>query len=88
MNPVCEIYEVHWCEKAPCIYFEIEADSFLRGMVRAVVGTMLIVNRKFLLASGDAEMELRRILEAKNRSAAGMSAPAHGLSLISVKYSE
>ena len=88
MNPVCEIYEAHWWEKAPYIYFEIEADSFLRGMVRAIVGTFLTVNRKFLLASGDAEMEFRRILEAKDRSAAGMSAPAHGLSLTSVKYSE
>ena len=87
MNPVCEIYEAHWWEKAPYIYFEIEADSFLRGMVRAIVGTVLTVNCKFLLASGDAEMEFRRILEAKDRSVAGMSAPAHGLSLISVKYS-
>ena len=94
MNPVCEIYEAHWWQKAPYIYFEIEADSFLRGMVRAIVGTLLTFNRKFLLASGaksteyeDAKTELLRILEAKDRSAAGMSGPAHGLSLINVKYS-
>ena len=95
INPVCEIYEAHWSQKKPYIYFEIEADSFLRGMVRAIVGTLLTFNRKFLLASGaenpkcqEAKMELRRILAAKDRSAAGMSAPAHGLSLISVKYAE
>ena len=94
INPVCEIYDAHWWQKAPYIYFEIEADSFLRGMVRAIVGTLLTFNRKFSLASGgknmkyqDADTQLHRILEAKDRSAAGMSAPAHGLSLICVKYS-
>ena len=94
INPVCEIYEANCWQKAPYIYFEIEADAFLRGMVRAIVGTVLTFNRKFLLASGaknrehqDAKTEFLRILEAKDRSTAGMSAPAHGLSLISVKYS-
>ncbi len=93
INPVCTIYEVHWWQKEPYVYFEIEADSFLRGMVRAIIGTLLTINRKFLLASGaksvkyqDADTQLHRILEAKDRAAAGMSAPAHGLSLISVKY--
>ena len=92
-NPVCEVYEVHWWKKEPYVYFEIEADSFLRGMVRAITGTVLTFNRKFLLASGgknmkyqDADTQLHRILEAKDRAAAGMSAPAHGLSLICVKY--
>ena len=94
LNPICEIYEAHWWKKDSYVYFEIEADAFLRGMVRAIVGTVLTFNRKFLLASGakstkyeDAKMELHRILEAKDRSAAGRSVPAHGLSLISVKYS-
>ena len=93
INPVCEIYEARWWQKEPYVYFEIEADSFLRGMVRGVVGTVLTFNRKFLLASGaknmkyqDAKTEFLRILEAKDRAAAGMSAPAHGLSLICVKY--
>ncbi len=93
VNPVCEIYEARWWQKEPYIYFEIEADSFLRGMVRGIVGTLLTFNRKFLLARGtkstkcqDPKMEFRRILGAKDRSAAGMSVPAHGLSLISVKY--
>ena len=94
-NPVCEIYEAYWWRNGPDIYFEVEADAFLRGMVRAIVGTVLTINRKFLRtnASGaksmrcrDAETELRRILDARDRSIAGMSVPAHGLSLISVKY--
>ena len=93
INPVCEIYEAHWRKKEPYVYFEIEADAFLRGMVRAITGTVLAINSKFWLANcakntkrRDAEMELRRILDAKDRAAAGMSVPAHGLSLIEVKY--
>ena len=94
INPVCEIYAAHWWKKEPYIYFEIEADAFLRGMVRAITGTVLAFNRKFWKPTScaknmkcrDAEIELRRILEAKDRAAAGMSVPAHGLSLIEVKY--
>lgn len=96
LNPVCEIYEVHWWKKAPYIYFEIEADAFLRGMVRAITGTILTLNSKFWKSTSctkhtkcqDAEMELRHILEAKNRDAAGVSVPAHGLSLIEVRYND
>ena len=82
INPVCEIYEANCWQKEPYIYFEIEADSFLRGMVRAIVGTLLKC-----MKYQDAKTELFRILEAKDRATAGMSAPAHGLSLICVKYS-
>ena len=81
INPVCEIYEACWWQKEPYIYFEIEADSFLRGMVRGIVGTILKC-----MKYQDADTQLHRILEAKDRAAAGMSAPAHGLSLVSVKY--
>ena len=81
LNPVCEIYEAYWWRKEPCVYFEIEADSFLRGMVRAITGTLL----KYT-AGQDAEMLLQQTLEAKDRAAAGMSVPAHGLSLIRVGY--
>ena len=81
VNPICEIYEVSCWKREPYIYFEIEADSFLRGMVRAIVGTLL----KCIKAK-DAEAELHRILAAKDRAAAGTSVPAHGLSLICVKY--
>ena len=82
INPVCEIYEVHWSKKKPYIYFEIEAGSFLRGMVRAITGTVLKC-----MKYQDADTQLHRILAAKDRATAGMSAPAHGLSLICVKYS-
>ena len=81
INPICEIYEISCWKKTPYVYFEIEADSFLRGMVRAIVGTIL----KYM-TNNDAETQLHCILEAKDRAAAGTSVPAHGLSLIRVQY--
>ncbi len=81
INPICEIYESRCWRKGDLIYFEIEADAFLRGMVRAIVGTVLkLHDRK------DGVDRLHRILDARDRSAAGPSAPAHGLSLLCVKY--
>ncbi len=81
VNPVCEIYESRcWCEGV-LVYFEIEADSFLRGMVRAIVGTVLKLHD-----TANPIHPLHEILEARDRAAAGPSAPAHGLSLIWVKY--
>ena len=81
INPICEIYEICCWKDTSNIYFEIEADSFLRGMVRAIVGTIL----KWTM-NDDAEAHLHRILEAKDRAVAGTSVPAHGLSLIRVRY--
>ena len=69
------------CEKQNLVYFEIEADAFLRGMVRAIVGTFLKLNDK-----EDGINQLHKILNARDRSAASASAPPHGLSLLRVKY--
>ena len=80
-NPVCDIYESRCWKEEDLIHFEIEADAFLRGMVRAIAGTIL----KLHDAASPVD-EFRKILEARNRSAAGASAPAHGLCLTRVKY--
>ena len=88
LNPVCEIFEARWWEVNEYVYFDIEADSFLRGMVRAIVGTILKCMKH---VSGNAEKtcaQFHNILEAKNRALAGPSAPAHGLSLIRVTYND
>ena len=85
-NPVCEIFETCCWKTNEIVYIEIEADSFLRGMVRAIVGTILKCVRH---DSGNAEnacAQFYKILSKKDRSRAGPSAPAHGLSLIRVKY--
>jgi tRNA pseudouridine38-40 synthase len=63
------------------IRFEIEANGFLKQMVRAVVGTLVEVGRGKISAE-----EFRKIIESKDRKKAGSTAPAHGLFLKEVKY--
>jgi len=83
----CEVFRAEWKNKEATefqtkqIVFSIEANRFLRNMVRATVGTLLLVGRGKI----DIE-EFQRILDAKNRSDAGNSVPAKGLFLWSVEY--
>ncbi len=61
--------------------FTIKADRFLRNMVRAIVGTLVMVGK------GEIEVEeMTSIIESKNRSKAGQSVPACGLYLVAVEY--
>ena len=61
--------------------FEIEANGFLKQMVRAIVGTLVEVGKGKMNAE-----EFRKILESKDRKKAGPTAPAQGLFLKEVKY--
>lgn len=85
-NPVCEIIEATCHKEGDFIYFEIEADSFLRGMVRAIVGTILKCIKHNTDDKHNPIEQYQEILTAKNRACAGTSVPAKGLSLIQVKY--
>jgi tRNA pseudouridine38-40 synthase len=78
----CIIMYAHWEKtKKNKLQFTIKADRFLRNMVRAIVGTMLEVGR------GKCSIEeFKRIIESKNRSKAGVSAPAEGLFLSAIEY--
>ena len=63
------------------LYLEIEADSFLRHMVRTLVGTM------FEIAQGKRPLEdLARLLEGARRDDSGLTAPPYGLFLWDVRY--
>ncbi len=63
------------------IHFQIEANAFLRGMVRAIAGTLLEIGK------GKMSVEkMPEVIDARSRSAAGPSLPARGLCLISVSY--
>ena len=61
--------------------FEIEADRFLRNMVRAIVGTLLLVGRGKLSLDG-----FRNVIEQKERGVAGDSAMGEALFLVGVEY--
>ena len=72
-----------WSREGPLVLFTVAADGFLYNMVRIMVGTMLRV-AEGKLEPGDME----RILLAKDRRAAGPTAPACGLYLNRVFYGD
>ena len=63
------------------IRFEIEANGFLKQMVRAIVGTLVEVGKGKISAA-----QFQKIIESKDRKEAGPTAPARGLFLKEVKY--
>lgn len=77
------VRKAEWTREGELLRFEIEADAFLRGMVRAIVGTLLWVGRGKIGVERFGE-----IVRSKDRAQAGPSAPARGLCLVSVAYEE
>lgn len=78
---ICTISEAHWTKSENTLIFKISADRFLRNMVRAIVGTLLDVgNHKTSLE------DFHNIIQSKDRSKAGASAPAKGLYLSNITY--
>jgi len=75
------VSESRWERSGDLVTFHITADSFLYGMVRALVGTMLEV------ADGRREVaSFGRLLSGGGRDEAGPSGPSRGLTLVGVKY--
>lgn len=79
----CRIYRAGWEKEGDVWVFTIQADRFLRNMVRAIVGTLLEVGRGRLSVGG-----FRQVIEAKDRCRAGTSVPGHALFLVDVAYPE
>ena len=77
----CDIFHARWEKEGVNHVFEITANRFLRGMVRAIVGTLIDVGLE--KTSLD---ELKRILESNDRSEAGRAVPPDGLYLQEVVY--
>lgn len=77
----CTITTAEWSLSNETITFTVTADRFLRNMVRAIVGTLLDVGKEKINYNNFIE-----IIESKDRSKAGVSAPAQGLYLSKVTY--
>ena len=77
----CTIKEAIWIEAGDMLVFHIRANRFLRGMVRALVGTLLEVGK-----GKRSVAEFEQVILAKNRKVAGAQAPAEGLFLVEVGY--
>lgn len=78
---ICHLTEARWDRVGEEWIFTIRSNRFLRNMVRSVTGTLLDVGRGKLSIEG-----LRKIIEKKDRCAAGVSMPACGLFLTKVEY--
>ena len=80
----CTIMYARWeKEENGDLIFTIKADRFLRNMVRAIVGTLLLIGRGKLTKN-----DLIKIIEHKDRSKAGDSATAQALFLTDIEYPE
>ena len=77
----CTIAEARWMEEGDVVRFTISANRFLRGMVRAIVGTMLEVGKEKRSIDN-----FKNLLLSEDRTLAGQAVPAQGLFLEEVKY--
>jgi tRNA pseudouridine38-40 synthase len=76
-----EIFSSSWERQGDEFVYTVRGSGFLHHMVRNLVGTFILVGKGTLRAE-----DVTRILEARNRSAAGATAPASGLYLANVEY--
>jgi tRNA pseudouridine38-40 synthase len=81
VSNVRTIFSSTWERAGEELVYTVSGSGFLHHMVRNLVGTFIVVGRGTLLAD-----DVTRILAARNRSAAGATAPASGLYLVQVDY--
>ncbi len=80
-NKVCDLQKIHWRKQGDLIIALVEADRFLHGMVKSLLGTILKAYNESSPAS-----YLTEVLKAKDRQAAAQALPSRGLCLFKVKY--
>jgi tRNA pseudouridine38-40 synthase len=77
----CTISKALWVQNGTEISFHIDSNRFLRGMIRGLVGTMLMVGR------GQIDLvEWQSIIDARDEQRVDFSTPAHGLYLSAIQY--
>ena len=81
VSNVRKIFSSSWERNDEELIYTVRGSGFLHHMVRNLVGTFILVGKGTL-----QPVDIKRILEARNRSAAGATAPASGLYLVNVEY--
>lgn len=82
-DTVRRIYELRIDQNGPDITIRITGNGFLYNMVRIIAGTLIRVGRGFYTPK-----RVKEILEAKERTEAGVTAPPNGLVLVGIDYGE
>jgi tRNA pseudouridine38-40 synthase len=77
----CKLLNSQWRMEGETLVYQVEGNRFLRGMVRALVATMLKVGTGKL-----SLVEFRQVIELKDCTRASFAAPAHGLFLVKVAF--
>lgn len=77
----CKVLDSNWLVEEGSLIYQVKANRFLRGMVRALTATMLKIGRGKISLD-----EFRAIIELKDCTKASFAVPAHGLFLVSVNY--
>ena len=82
-HPIREVLELTVQRRGDCVALEVEANAFLHHMVRNIAGVLLAIG------AGDQPIEwAQEGLEQRDRTQAGVTAPADGLYLLVVRYPE
>jgi tRNA pseudouridine38-40 synthase len=81
VSNVRRIFSSNWERQGDQFVYTVKGSGFLHHMVRNLVGTLILVGKGTLQTE-----DVTRILEARDRSAAGATAPAGGLYLVGVEY--
>ncbi|MGD9899797.1 MAG: tRNA pseudouridine(38-40) synthase TruA [Calditrichaceae bacterium] len=77
----CEIHRSEWLFREGFLVYEIAANRFLHGMVRAITGALIELGRGKITL-----MDLRKIIKSGDRGMVPYTAPAHGLFLENIQY--
>lgn len=80
-NKICDLKEFGWKKFGDKIYIYVEANRFLHGMVRTLIGTVILAAKN----NYDEEL-IKKIIDNKDRETAGEAVPAKGLFLYKVRY--